>query len=175
MNARAQRHFAMHEYERIVREKTGHYLAAPMLGGATVAAAPALVHDALERFGLAVGPMFQILDDVIDLTQGKGRGGELGNDIREGKRSFLVAWTVSQASPADATRLFDILDLPRVETTPAHVQEATRLFEQCGALQAARERVDSLHQEALEALRDLPEPLATTLRHFSEHLRQRQR
>jgi len=175
MNARTDRAFAMPAYERIVREKTGHYLAAPMLGGAVVGGAGTEILAAIERFGLAVGPMFQILDDLIDLTQGKGRGGETGNDIREGKRSFMVAWTAARASAAERERLFDILDLERDATTAAHVAEAAALFERHGALAAARDRVDALHHDALAALAALPEPLATTLRQVNDYLRQRQK
>ena len=37
-----------------------------------------------------MGPAFQIRDDLIDLTHGKGRGGVIGSDVKEGKASFYI-------------------------------------------------------------------------------------
>ena len=91
MNARNHRWISMDVYLRIVREKTGFYLAAPIQGGALVAGADQATLDRIGKMALNLGPMFQIIDDIIDLTDGKGRE-STGSDIREGKRSYLVAW-----------------------------------------------------------------------------------
>src|SRR5690606_14547938 len=95
MNAREGR-IDVNHYMNLVTEKTGHYLAAPLVAGAICSDAEADVIAALNTFGLMIGPMFQIRDDVIDLTHGKGRN-SIGNDIREGKRSFLVAHALEHA------------------------------------------------------------------------------
>ena len=167
--------FRMEEYYRLVREKTAYYLAAPMVGGAIVAKADPGVRDALSRFGHALGPMFQITDDLLDLTKGKGRGGLLGSDIKEGKRSFLVADVASRAKDMDRRRLFAVLDKPRAETTPADIEWVIGLFERCGAIEAARKRCDELLAEGIEALEAVPEPLRSQLSAVARQVSTRQR
>lgn len=172
---RTNRRFALEEYLRLVREKTGFYLAAPMLGGAIIAGAPTPVRTTLEKFGEIVGPLFQITDDLLDLTAGKGRGGEIGSDIREGKRSFLVAHVTAVAGERDCARLYDILDKPREQTTADDVQEAIALFEQHDAIHAARTLCDSLLTQALSVLRRLPAPLEGVLAVFARQVADRER
>ncbi|MDK2972963.1 MAG: geranylgeranyl diphosphate synthase, type [Candidatus Sumerlaeota bacterium] len=172
---RANRRFTLEEYFRLVREKTGFYLAAPMLGGAIVANAPTPVRTTLAKFGEVVGPLFQITDDLLDLTAGKGRGGKIGSDLREGKRSYLVAHVTATAPDAEIEHLYDILDKPREQTTDADVAAALALFEKHGALEAARAQCDALLEQALGILRRLPAPLEGVLSVFARQVASRER
>jgi geranylgeranyl pyrophosphate synthase len=168
MNARSQR-ITSADYMHLVTEKTGHYLAAPLIAGGIAADATAEQIAALATFGLMIGPMFQIRDDVIDLTHGKGREA-IGSDIREGKRSFLVAHTLEHAGEADQSALMQILDLPREQTSAEHVQRALQIFESCGAMSAADDRCEELKNSALAALQVLPDELRTQLWAVTEYL-----
>ena len=160
------------QYMKIVTEKTGYYLAAPLVAGVIAADAPQEVEEALNSYGMFIGPMFQIRDDVIDLTRGKGRE-SVGSDIREGKRSFMVAYACEHAGKRQRDRLIDILDLPRAETTDAHVAEAIGIFEAIGALKEAERVCQELKSSALEALKPLPEVLRDRLWKVTEHLADR--
>lgn len=168
MNARESR-ISVDDYMHLVTEKTGHYLAAPMIAGAISADAEADVTAALGTFGLMIGPMFQIRDDVIDLTHGKGRG-TIGNDVREGKRSFLVAHALQHAAAGEQDRLMAILDLPRADTTQDNVNEVLAIFESCGAMKAADEKCAELKDKAIAALQVLPENLRERLLEVTEYL-----
>ena len=159
LNARAQRSVSREEYLRIVREKTGYYLAAPIQGGAIVAGAAQETIDAIGRMASFLGPMFQIIDDIIDLTDGKGRE-TTGSDIREGKRSFLVAWTAERCDAAARERLFDILDKPRNETTTEDIAAVKALFDEHGAIEAGRSYCEELLDQSRAILNTLPTPLA---------------
>jgi geranylgeranyl pyrophosphate synthase len=160
------------QYMRLVAEKTGYYLAAPLVAGAIAADAPQEVEEALNSYGMLIGPMFQIRDDLIDLTHGKGRE-SVGSDIREGKRSFLVAFTCEKAPEEDRQALLAILDKPRAETTDADVQAALELFERHGATAEARRLCEVLTQKALRTLARLPENLQKQLTEITEHLAER--
>jgi geranylgeranyl pyrophosphate synthase len=168
MNARDGR-ITVDDYMHLVTEKTGHYLAAPMIAGAICADAQADVTTALGTFGLAIGPMFQIRDDVIDLTHGKGRN-SIGNDIKEGKRSFLVAHAFQYASEPDQDALIALLDKPRNDTDESDVQRALAIFETCGAMSAADARCEDLRQKAIGALDTLPQNLREHLLEVTEYL-----
>lgn len=94
ITARTDRDLTVERYMELVREKTGFYLAAPIQGGAIAAGAGEDVIATIGEMAALLGPLFQIADDIIDLTHGKGREA-IGSDIREGKRSFLVAHTAA--------------------------------------------------------------------------------
>lgn len=151
INARAQRDFSLDGYLELVRNKTGYYLAAPMIGGAMIAGAQEETLEALREFGKNVGPVFQIIDDIIDLTHGKGRE-STGSDIREGKRSYLVAYTASMAKASDREELFRILDLPREQTSDSDVESVRALFAQYGAVEAGRAYCENLMAAARRAV-----------------------
>lgn len=75
INARAAESFTVAAYMKMVELKTGYYLACGMVGGAIVAGASNEVVEKIWMLGKNMGPAFQIRDDLIDLTHGKGRGG----------------------------------------------------------------------------------------------------
>lgn len=171
MNARNSA-ITIEQYMRIVTEKTGYYLAAPLIAGAIVADASQEVEEALNRYGLFIGPMFQIRDDLIDLTHGKGREA-VGSDIREGKRSFLVAYACEHATDAQKRALLRILNLPRTKTKEDHVGRALKIFSKCGAMDEAKSVCANLKANALEALAPLPDRLRDNLRQVTEYLAER--
>ncbi len=160
--ARERRSFAVEDYLGLAREKTGRYLAAPIEAGAIVAGAPEAVIAELRRLGDCLGPLFQIRDDLLDLESAKGREAP-GADLREGKRSYLVAHAAACAAPADADRLFNILDRPREATTAADVAWAADLFARTGALEAARAACDGFLTAAHGLVSPLPPPLGAAL------------
>lgn len=162
MNALKTRVFTVENYMEIVTNKTGYYLAAPLVGGAMIAGADPETIEALSRLGHCLGPVFQIVDDIIDLTEGKGRE-TIGSDIREGKRSYLVAHAASHANAEEREELFRVLDLPRNETTEAHILWARDLFLQYDAIQAGRDHCESMMDEALGLLKPTPRALRETL------------
>lgn len=172
MNARGTALFDEEAYLRIVREKTGYYLAAPIQGGAIVAGADEATLGAIGEMAQFLGPLFQVIDDIIDLTHGKGRE-TIGSDIREGKRSYLVARAMQAATAAERARLVEILDRPREATTSEDVTEAIALFEKYGAIDAGRDYCRRLHEQSRQVLARLPEPLAAVLGPLFEMLVQR--
>ena len=156
INRRADEGFRMADYMRIVQLKTGHYLAVGMVGGAIIAGATEEVIEGLWRLGEALGPAFQIRDDVIDLTDGKGRSGVLGSDIREGKASFLYAYVCESASAADRNRLVQIMAKERDDTSVSDVEWVMGLYERSGAIDAARVKADEFVAEATGIIAGLP-------------------
>lgn len=162
MNALKRRDMTLDDYLEIVTNKTGYYLAAPMLGGAIIAGAKPETLDALRQLGKYVGPVFQIVDDTIDLTHGKGRD-TVGSDIREGKRSYLAVYTAAQASPDEARELYDILDLPREKTSKKCIERVASLYRKYGAIEAGQAYCKQLMCEAHAVMAGTPENLRDTM------------
>ncbi|MBN1866905.1 polyprenyl synthetase family protein [Candidatus Sumerlaeota bacterium] len=162
LNARSERDIDVDRYLEIVTNKTGYYLAAPIVAGAMIAGASSETLSAIRGFGRCAGPVFQITDDIIDLTESKGRE-QRGSDIREGKRSFLVAHAAARTTNEERDDLFRILDLPRDETTPEDVDRVRALFEKYGSPEAGRTLCRESMEKAREELAPVPEELRTSL------------
>jgi len=127
-----------------------------MVGGAIVAGLDDKGIAQIQGLGTTMGPAFQIRDDMIDLTEGKGRGGALGCDIREGKPSILYAHALSQASARDKKRLIAVMRKPRAETTDEDVEAVTDLYGRLGSLEFARTKADELVEQAFSTIERMP-------------------
>ena len=77
------------ERETVHLTKTAAIIAASLQIGAIAASAPEPFVDAFQRFGLAIGLAFQVMDDVLDVTSTAGAMGKsTGRDIALGKSTF---------------------------------------------------------------------------------------
>ena len=174
INARSRHDITTDEYFLIVSEKTGYCLAAPMIAAAILNRAGKSVRHAFESYANAIGPMFQIRDDMLDLTEGKGRK-SIGSDIREGKRSFLVAHVGNVCTREEREKLYLILDAPREKTTDNDIQWVIQLFQKYGSFEAAEETNKNLLSKALRAIARVPQNPKELLISFAELLLTRKR
>jgi len=172
INARASRSFTIEQYLHLVTEKTGYCLAAPMVAAAVITGAPSPVRRALSSYANAIGPLFQIRDDVIDLTRGKGRK-ITGSDIREGKRSYLVAHVTQHCTKKEKLRLYKILDAPRSKTNNAQVKWVSELFQKYHSIEAACAEDERLFKEAIRSIEHTPPKLKRLLQAFAGYLKKR--
>lgn len=161
-------------YFDCITGKTAYYLMLPIVGGAIVAGADDGVVSRIKQFGMKIGPAFQIADDLLDLTEGKGRG-EIGCDIKEGKRTLMVVRCLERCSPSERARLLGILNKPREKTTDRDVAEAKRLFEKHGSMEYARKKAESLVKEGKASIATLPPKLRYMLGEFADYLIQRKK
>ena len=173
MNLRKNNDPSEEEYTRMIELKTAYYLTLPMVGGAIIAGKPELT-DKIREFGLKVGPAFQMADDLLDLTKGKGRG-EIGSDIREGKRSIMVVHCSSKCGSKEKKRMFEILNKPREKTSKEDIDFVKRIFEKHGSLEHAKEKAKSLTEESKKITKGMPEKLRRILDQFAEYLVERKK
>ena len=157
------------EYIKMVVHKTSYYLTAGIAGAAIIADAPQETIDKIREFGMKLGPAFQISDDLLDLTLGKGRE-DIGSDIREGKRSLMVVHCANTCSPEEKTKLFNILDKPRNETTKEDILWVKELFEKYGSLDYSLNVANKFMTEAKSVISDLPDELRQLLENFAEYI-----
>ncbi len=137
INLRADASFTVDRYFELAQLKTGYYLIFGVVGSALLAGLDGRSVETLWKLGGNVGVAFQMLDDVIDLTSGKGRVGlsgkpQTGNDIREGKPSALFAKALDCATPAEKEKLVAIFRKPRERTTSKDIDWVSGLFRRYG-------------------------------------------
>lgn len=159
-------------YMRMITLKTAHYMTSPITSGAIIAGADDKVIKKIIEYGMAIGPAFQIQDDVIDLTEGKGRG-EIGSDIKEGKRSLLVVRCASVASAEEKEKMYAILDKPREKTTKEDVEYVIGLFKKHKCFEYARKRQDELLAKSKKALAGMAPEARRMLELFADFMVER--
>ena len=91
----------LQHYLQVVADKTGSLIATSAVFGGMVAGAPQQVLDALGRFGEEIGVVFQLSDDIIDITSNV-TGKTPGTDLREGIPTLPTLMLQASTDPADA-------------------------------------------------------------------------
>lgn len=140
-------------YLAMVEGKTSGLFALPMAGAALACGADELTVVSLTEAARHLGVLFQIQDDLLDLYGDKGREA-VGNDLREGKRSFLVVHALTHAPPASRVWLRSLLDGPRDAVNDAAVGHAIALFERVGSVGCALDELSRRRERASAVVTD---------------------
>ncbi|HKT04513.1 MAG TPA: polyprenyl synthetase family protein [Rugosimonospora sp.] len=137
---------------KVARYKSAKYtVERPLLLGAALAGATPAVCDAYRGYGLPLGEAFQLRDDVLGVYGDPARTGKpAGDDLREGKRTFLVAAALEGADPADGKVLLDGLGDSGLDES--RVARLRGIIRDSGALARAEARIAELTARALAAL-----------------------
>lgn len=140
------------ELLRVLRLKSGRYTAErPIQLGALLAGAPAVVLAGLSRYGTAVGEAFQLQDDLLGMFGDAGTVGKpVGEDLREGKFTFVIHHALAAATPEQRQILRTALGNP--DLTAAEVARAQRILEETGARAKVTGMVAERLREARAAL-----------------------
>jgi geranylgeranyl pyrophosphate synthase len=174
VNYRGREDFTIEKYLELARLKTGYYLVCPIVGGAIISGAPDTIVNSLWNLGGNLGTAFQIRDDIIDLTEGKGRGGEIGNDIKEGKPSILFAHALSKGDLEEKEKLIEIMKKPREKTTKEDVQWVIALYAKYGTIDFAQNMASELEKQALKIIDSINFEKKDLLRDIAEFIISRQ-
>ena len=136
---------------RVNRFKTAAYtVERPLHIGAALAGAGPEAIAALREFGVAVGQAFQLRDDLLGVFgDPEVTGKPSGDDLREGKRTLLLARATTLAGAQDVDFLLGILGTELDERT---LDRARRILVDTGAVASIEEEIDSLTARALEAI-----------------------
>ncbi len=137
---------------RVVRFKSAKYtIERPLHLGAALADAPTELVVAYSGYGLPLGEAFQLRDDVLGVFGDPDETGKpAGDDLREGKRTVLVATASEAATPAQASVLRRRLGDPALDSTG--VDELREIIVETGALRHVEALIEALTAQAFSAL-----------------------
>lgn len=137
---------------RVLEEKTSRYtVQRPVQFGAAVAGADPGTLSGLGDYGLHLGRAFQLRDDLLGVFANTAEIGKpSADDLREGKRTVLVAHGLAQATGPERDRLEDILGNPAI--TEADITWARRLLVDRGAVAEVEDRIAAESATAHHAL-----------------------
>lgn len=143
--------------QRIATFKSALYtIVRPLqLGAALVdGGADADLQRKLAAYGTPLGQAFQLRDDLLGvLGDAHHVGKPVGNDLREGKPTELIAIAAERAD-ARQRALLSTMGAPGLDD--ASIAAIVEVLEHTGAIDEIRERIDSLVTSAHEALAELP-------------------
>ena len=122
----------------------------PVTLGCSLAGAQQSLQEALARAALPVGVAFQLRDDLLGVFgDPEVTGKPVGDDLREGKRTELVAYGLFRSSPASSQQLASMLG--RAELSEDDVDTAREILVSSGAVAAVESEIASLVDQSVRA------------------------
>jgi geranylgeranyl diphosphate synthase type I len=138
---------------KVARYKSGKYtIERPLHFGAALGSPqPAQLQKIYSQYGLPLGEAFQLRDDVLGVFGNPEETGKpAGDDLREGKRTVLLAKTMERVSSSERSLLESIIGSQ--ELGRDQVESARSIIRGTGALDELEELISSLTHQALASL-----------------------
>ncbi len=140
------------DYINMIRLKTSVLLGCACKIGSIIAGADTANADALYETGLNLGLAFQLQDDVLDVWGDEATfGKEIGGDIMNNKKTFLLINALQSASDDDLGELRRWLTdeyAMKQEKVPA----VRAIYERLGVRQVAEEAISMYGDQAVKSL-----------------------
>ncbi|MGH3354798.1 MAG: polyprenyl synthetase family protein, partial [Nocardioidaceae bacterium] len=154
--AQSSGHTSVPQAMRVVRYKAAKYtVERPLHLGAALAGADESLVTALTSYGLPLGEAFQLRDDVLGVIgDPEVTGKPAGDDLREGKRTVLMALAHERAD-RDQRHTLDRL-FGRKKLDDQAVGQLRTAIEGSGALTAVEALIEELTTAATTALEHAP-------------------
>ena len=141
---------------RVVRYKAAKYtVERPLHLGAALAGGDDALLAALTSYGLPLGEAFQLRDDVLGVFgDPEVTGKPAGDDLREGKRTVLMALARERADADGQAELDRLFGHHRLEDHG--VQQVRDIIKASGALASVEELISELTSAAITSVQHLP-------------------
>lgn len=111
---------------------------------------------AMRTYGKKLGRAFQIQDDLLDLlADEKTLGKDVGSDLQEDKKTFLILYTRENGNPAQLQQLKSLVR--KRDLSKEDIQKVIAVLNEIGTISAARQEIKKALEEARQTLDVLPE------------------
>lgn len=141
-------------YFEVIRRKTAVLFAAACQGPALLNNAKKAQLDALTLYGLNLGIIFQIVDDLLDYHGDPAKTGKnIGDDLTEGKPTLPLIYVMRHGSTAEAELIRDAIS----NKDASQLLQIAAIVKKSGALEYIEQRANALRDEAIQALEQLSE------------------
>jgi geranylgeranyl diphosphate synthase, type I len=169
--AQTRRRSSASDAMRVLLYKSAKYtVERPLQLGAALGKADGALLRSLSSYGVPLGEAFQLRDDVLGVFgEAALTGKPSGDDIREGKRTLLMARAFDKADHAQRSLLDAALGNPALDARG--IADVQGILVSTGALRAVETVISELSSAALATLRHTPledEEARTALRTLSD-------
>jgi len=140
----------------IVTAKTAMLISTACACGAIISDGGSETAASLAQFGLNAGIAFQLIDDLLDYTSSQEVFGKpVGKDLREGKITLPLIYTLKQLETTEKKRLEDLF--LSHQPTDADYRDIIDLVRRKGALDRIRDEAQSYVDKAINCLDTFPD------------------
>jgi len=139
------------EYLEMISKKTGALFELAGKGGGLIGGGNPQEVAALKIYGMALGFAFQIWDDYLDMSStATTLGKDIGNDIRNGKKTMIAVHSLSHASGKQKELLDNVFGNRRA--SEHDIMNVYDLFQDLGSVEYAQQRALFYVNEAKTAI-----------------------
>jgi geranylgeranyl diphosphate synthase type I len=151
IHEQTQKETSVERSMKIARYKSGKYtIERPLHLGAAMTSNSVDVTEALSSYGLPLGEAFQLRDDLLGVFGDPSVTGKpAGDDLREGKRTVLIAMTHERQSPAQLEMCQKYFGKPDIDNEGVAILQ--EIIESTGAKAELEATIDRLTDQSLSA------------------------
>lgn len=148
---------AIAHYIQVMADKTGSLIAASAQLGIMLSGAPREYMEPMREYGEKVGVAFQLIDDVIDISEAGPSGKTPGTDLRAGVPTLPVLLLRKAAGDGDVEAISLLALIDGGLNEDARLQEALVRLRSHPVANLAYLEAKRWADEAVIAIKDLPE------------------
>ncbi len=164
-----QKNLTISDYINMISLKTGALIEKSLLIGANYAKVDEKYLSHLSTYGINLGIIFQIIDDILGtFGDEKITGKPTDGDIREGKWTCLLIEAYNKLDSNEKARLNELIENPNI--TDNNVQEVKELFLKADVINYSKKLADSYYKKAQIALDKLKLVIHKSELEFYENL-----
>ena len=139
------------EYLLMIKKKTSALFRIAAEGGALFGMDDEKQREALRIYGENLGLAFQIRDDYLDMSSNRETlGKDIGNDIRNGKKTLIAVHALNHATDEEKQRLESLFG--RKEASDEEIKEVYSIFKDLNSIEYAEETAVKYSNKAVDAL-----------------------
>jgi len=128
--------------------------------------------EQMRQFGVYLGLIFQIKDDMFDYQPHGITGKPTGNDIKEKKFTLPLIYALQQASLNEKKQILRLINSSTLDSQ--NIKTITRFVEEKGGLEHCRATMNELAQKAIAIIDAFPPgDAATALKETVEYTMKR--
>lgn len=145
------RDFTDSDWLFIADTKTAYYtVSAPMRLASLIANIEGEKLDKIDEFSLYLGRTYQLVDDLLDVTnEYKGSGQSVGSDVYDSKKTLLISHLLKNSSKTDNEKIIRILSKSRNKKSKNEVEWIIEMMNTHGSITFIRKQISIYKDKAL--------------------------
>jgi len=141
-------------YFQVIHKKTAALIAACTEAGAQSGGATPEQLEQMRQFGIYLGLIFQIKDDIFDYQPRGITGKPTGNDIKEKKFTLPLIFALQQAPNSEKKQILKLINSSASDSQK--LKTITHFVEEKGGLEHCRATMNELAQKAIAIIDSCP-------------------
>jgi len=154
MNYEEDEDVSIPDYIKMIELKTAVLLGCSLQVGAILGNATIDDDQGLYEFGKNIGIAFQLQDDILDVYGDVGFGKQVGGDIIQNKKTYLLLNAIDKAEGEDKELLMSWINKKDFNAADK-VEAVTALYNKLGIKQLAQREMEKYNAKAFDYLNNL--------------------